>query len=97
MILIIKINNQISRHFRHKLSKKLNLLTRTLISVLKDKGVDITVVGVGEKMLKPSVQESMKAMAGSKGTVHSYRSFGDLAKHFDDMLAIACGTFVHSR
>jgi len=46
-------------------------------------------------MLEPSVQEDMKAMAGSNGTVHFYESFADLAKHFDDMLAIACGKFVH--
>ena len=63
----------------------------SLISVSQDKGVKITVIGIGKKVL--GAEDAMKEMAGSRGTVHLYASIDELSKHFDEMLAAACGKF----
>ena len=63
----------------------------SLISVSQDKGVKITVIGIGKKVL--GAEDAMKEMAGSRGTVHLYASIDELSKHFDEMLAASCGKF----
>ena len=63
----------------------------SLISISQDKGVKITVIGIGEELL--GAEDAMKEMAGSRGTVHLYASIDELSKRFDEMLAAACGKF----
>ena len=42
-------------------------------------------------MFTPGAKEKMEQMAGSKGTVHLYKDFADLARHFDVLLEGVCG------
>ena len=56
----------------------------------QDKGVSVTVVGVGPLVYKKG--DNMRKIAGNEGKVFLYADFSMLSNHFDVIMERACGT-----
>lgn len=61
-----------------------------LICIAQEKGVNISIIGIGEDWTKHRNRIKMREMAGEKGKVLMYDSFDELADSFDEILAALC-------